>query len=260
MTLDDGDILIRRLGALSDPAQRVASVAEAYERLGAEGFADLLSIVLARAQTRRSERDQLAVAAVMDYLDSEKFGDQGRLELIVAARESGQEPLLRLLHAPTEQEQHEVEHVPDYGKGRPLTLGERKSLARRPNRHLLERVLSDPHPAVIRNALRSSKLVEADVVRMVSRRPNYAKVLREVYLNPRWSRRYPVKVALVRNPHTPPEIALKLLPQLMRQDLEEIRADRQLHASVLISCRRLLEGEVPSIEGEGEEDLDKTIH
>jgi hypothetical protein len=258
VTIDHGDIFIRRLGVLSDPLQRVAIIGEVAEVLGGEGFADLLAVVLERASTRRAERDQLAVAAVMDFIDSERFDDHQRLELIVAARQGGHEALLRLLHAPEEGEPDAVERVPDYGKGRPLTLGERKSLARRPDRNLLERVLSDPHPDVIRNALRSSKITELDVIRMVSRRPNYAKALREVYQSPRWSRRYPVKVALVRNPHTPVEITLKLLPQLMKQDLQEILGDRRLSPPVIIACRRLLEGEVSS--EDHVDDETKTVH
>jgi len=258
VTSDHGDILIRRLGVLSDPLQRVAILDEIATSLGADGFADLLAVVLERAGTRRGEQDQLAVAAVMDFIDSERFDGQRRLETILAARRGGHEALLRLLHAPGESEPDAVERVPDYGKGRPLTLGERKSLARRPDRGLLERVLTDPHPEVIRNALRSSKITELDVIRMVSRRPNYAKALREVYQSPRWGRRYPIKIALVRNPHTPLEISLKLLPQLMKQDLQEILGDRRLSPAVIISCRRLLEGEVSS--EASADDETKTIH
>ena len=38
--------------------------------------------------------------------------------------------------------------------GRPLTLGERKALARQPSRASFERLLRDPHPMVIRTLLK----------------------------------------------------------------------------------------------------------
>ncbi len=180
----------------------------------------------------------------MDYLDSEHLDQERRAALLTACRDSNHQQLLRLLFSPPGYRSAKTERVPDYGAGRTLTLGERKSLARRPSRKVLERVMADPHPSVIRNLLRNPKLTEADVMRIVSRRPNYDKVLIEVYKNPRWNKRYPIKHALVCNPYSPPSLSIKLLPQLMCQDLSEILQDRGLHPSVLVSCRRLLEGEV----------------
>ena len=58
--------------------------------------------------------------------------------------------------------------------GRPLTLGERKSLAKKPDRDLLERLLADPHPDFIRGVLRNPRLTEDDVVRFVARVPSRA--------------------------------------------------------------------------------------
>ena len=69
--------------------------------------------------------------------------------------------------------------IPDYGRGRPLTLGERKSLARRPDRAMLDRLLHDPHPDVIRRLLRNPRLTEDDVVRLAARRPGRPEVLVE---------------------------------------------------------------------------------
>jgi hypothetical protein len=258
VTPDDGDRIVRRLAALSDLRQRVAILGEEATRLGPEGFADLLAVVIDRANERKSERDLLGVEAVMGFLDSSIFTDRQRVELLAVSREYGYEHLLRLLFAPQESHKEEVARVPDYGTGRPLTLGERKSLARKPLRDVLERVLADPHPAVIHNVLRNPKLTEGDVLRLVSRRPNYADALREVYFSAKWGRRYPIKVALARNPYTPPDISLKLLHQLMRQDLLEIIQDRGLHDSVLSACKKILNRD----EGRGSpgDDGETTLH
>ena len=87
--------------------------------------------------------------------------------------------------APEEEPQH---RVPDYGRGRPLTLGERKSLARKPDRRMFDRVLRDPHPDVIALLLQNPRLTETDVVRLCSRRPGVAEVLSRVFAS-RWSLR-----------------------------------------------------------------------
>ena len=253
--------LVRRLAALSEPRQRVAVLAEQAERLGAASFAATLSGLVARAAESKGAGELVAFSVVVDFLASEQVDDELRLDLLSAARDGGHHDLLRLLVAPPPHRVEEERRVPDYGAGRTLTLGERKALARRPNRRLLEQVLADPHPDVIRNLLRNPKLTEADVLRLVTRRPNREDVLVEVLRSERWARRYTIKLALVRNPYTPPAISLKLLPLLLRQDLAEVAVDRSLHPSVLLASRRLVEGERPSSEDEPpDEEPGPTVH
>lgn len=122
--------------------------------------------------------------------------------------------------------------VPDYGRGRPLTLGERKSLARRPPPHLLPTVLTDPHPDVIRNLLAAARLTEDDVVQLATRRPNKAEVLAEVARHPRWCQRPRVRMALVMNPTTPHEIAISMVALLRRNELQSVVIATALHPAV----------------------------
>ena len=255
MTLDGCQRLVRRLAALSEPRQRVVVIAEEASRLGMEAFADLLAVLVARASESRSESAKISISAVMRYLDSDFLEDSDRAALLEACREGGHQQLMRLLFTPPSHRSTDSPKVPDYGSGRVLTLGERKSLARRPNRKVLESVLADPHPAVIKNLLRNPKLIERDVMVLASRRPNYEDVLQQIYESPKWSTRYKVKLALARNPYTPPTISLKLVPMLLRQHLVEMLDDRNLHPSVLVACKRFLEGEEPPPAGSEEEPL-----
>ena len=105
----------------------------------------------------------------------------------------------------------EPENVPppDYGRGRPLTLGERKSLARRPDRAMLERLLGDPHPLVIKRVLANPRLTEdfQTVLRLAAKRPCRPDVLAEIARAPRWAHSARVRLALILNPGTPLEIA-----------------------------------------------------
>jgi hypothetical protein len=112
--------------------------------------------------------------------------------------------------------------VPDYGAGRELTLGERRSLARRPNRKSFDKLLADPHPQVIRLLLQNPKLTEDDVVRLVARRPARLGVLGEVARSLRWLSRSRVRLALLLNPGTPTELCMPLLPVCKRTELLEV--------------------------------------
>jgi len=112
--------------------------------------------------------------------------------------------------------------VPDYGTGRELTLGERRSLARRPNRRAFDKLLSDPHPLVIRQLLMNPKLTEDDVVRLVSRRPARPETIYEVAQSHRWLARSRVRLSIILNPGSPPEVAMPLLPVCKRTELKEV--------------------------------------
>ncbi len=131
--------------------------------------------------------------------------------------------------------------VPDFGRGRPLTLGERKSLARTHDRSLIQRVVRDPHPDVVRILLDNPSLTEEDVVRVCAARPNHPNVLQTVYRHRRWVVRYRPRNAIVRNPDAPLDTALLLAPLLRRGELEEAATSSELAPPLRLSCRMILE-------------------
>ncbi len=112
--------------------------------------------------------------------------------------------------------------VPDFGQGRALSVGERKSLARRPTRSQLERLLSDPHPLVIAQLLQAKGLTEEDVIVMVTRRPAHNPTLQAVLDAPRWILRKRVRLCLILNPGTPHGMALPFVATCPREDLRLI--------------------------------------
>jgi len=112
--------------------------------------------------------------------------------------------------------------VPDFGQGRTLSLGERKSLARRPTRAQLERLLADPHPQVIAQLLQAGGLTEDDLVVMVTRRPAHGPTLEALLDASRWILRKRVRLCLILNPGTPHGIALPFVATCPREDLRLI--------------------------------------
>lgn len=112
--------------------------------------------------------------------------------------------------------------------GRPLTLGERKSLARTHDREQLLLLLRDPHPAVVAILLDNPHVTEADVVRIAAARPAAPAALMAIAGHARWSVRHPVKRALVFNPSTPLADAIRIVTTLRSQELRELSSDPAL--------------------------------
>lgn len=145
--------------------------------------------------------------------------------------------------------------VPDYGRGRVLTLGERKSLARRPDRRLIDKVLRDPHPDVIELLLMNPRLTENDVVRLCARRPNAPGILLRVFRSPRWAVRSRVRTALALNPSTPPAIAEAVVPLLTPEDLRALMLDDHAADAVRRRCLEVLSRFAPL-----HDDPDTAVH
>jgi hypothetical protein len=135
--------------------------------------------------------------------------------------------------------------VPDYGTGRPLTLGERRALARRPTRKAMEKLFADPHPMVIRTLLANPKVVEDDVVRLAARRPVDPDVLAEVARSPRWAHRVKVRMAIVLNPDTPVELSIPLLALLVKPELELVSGASSLTPTLRATALDLLQRRPP---------------
>lgn len=135
--------------------------------------------------------------------------------------------------------------VPDYGAGRELTLGERRSLARRAPRARFERLLADPHPWVIAELLCNPRLTENDVIRLAARRPARVLALRELCRSSRWVSRARVRHALVFNPGCPLELSVPLLSLCTRGELLDLVRSPDTPVLVRATARELVERRPP---------------
>ncbi len=121
-----------------------------------------------------------------------------------------------------------------------VTLGERKSFAKRLDRKMIERLLRDPAPEVIRILLLNPRLFESDVIALGARRPNFAPVLLEIYKSYRWKDNRRITTTLVRNPYCYPYLSIKLTYLLLRTDLLLVRNDTELHPAICDVARLML--------------------
>jgi hypothetical protein len=261
----------RTLSGLRDPSVQVGWVRCQLAEVGAARAADVLTVVLARTQERHEAYSKLLLRVSL-ALSTEQHtafkraianvaalrGQHGLATFLGACADSGQgggapgqadtddrivPPELGQRAAPETEERlleglgaaRGVKPV-DLGGGRPLSLGERKSIARKRDRNLLARVIRDPHPDVIRILLDNPALVEDDVVRLCARRPVAPQVLVQVFQHARWVLRPRVRLSLALNPHTPEEVTLQILPHLGPSEVREVTQSGQLSERVRSAC------------------------
>jgi hypothetical protein len=126
-----------------------------------------------------------------------------------------------------------------------LSVGERISLARRAAPAILAQLRHDPTPRVIAAMLDNPRLTEGTLAPLVHGETTPAPVLELLAGDRRWGARYPLRLALARNPATPLGAALRLLPALHKPDLRAVAGDPRL-AEPLRRRARLLLGELRS--------------
>jgi len=103
-----------------------------------------------------------------------------------------------------------------------LPLGQKLTLARRGPARVAGALIAEGHPKAVKLALDSAFLTESQVLKVLANRNVPARAVTAVAQHPKWSRHYHVRIALVRNPHTPPPAVLAFLPDLTLRDLAEI--------------------------------------
>lgn len=217
---------------LADAIDHLSELAESFDARAREA---LLAVVFAMNQPR--------CAAAVQRLREEAAGrGLAWLERLLRVRRPSQVPSREV------PEEDDEARIPDYGAGRVLTLGERKSLARKPDRDMVERLLLDPHPEVIRRVLSNPRLTEDLVVRLASRRPCPRGVLAEIARATRWSGRPRVRLALVLNPSIAEDIAVRLVSLMMRQELALVASRLPLDSPVYALCNERLRAAPPKAE------------
>jgi len=229
--------IAHRAESILDFEMRVAYVGHEIGRMDSLQAVNVLAVVQQRAASGHARYCDLLLALSV-YL-----AQPGAAELRACLHQVGQAVGLTeltdaVLALPESDESGPPsgDRSPDFGLGRPLTLGERKALARTANRNLLSRVVQDPHPDVVEILLVNPHLTEPDVVRLCARRPIAPAVLQEVFRSPRWARHYAVRLAILKNPCCPRDLALQLVPHLRAQDAAAVGASAELDAEVRARC------------------------
>ncbi|MFZ3214502.1 MAG: hypothetical protein WA192_00400 [Candidatus Acidiferrales bacterium] len=103
-----------------------------------------------------------------------------------------------------------------------LPIGQKLTLARRGPARVVGAILAEGQPQAIKLALANAFLTESQVLKVLAKAGVPERVVATIAQHPRWSVQYNVRVALIRNPHTPVPVVLAFLPNLTLRDLKEL--------------------------------------
>ncbi len=130
-----------------------------------------------------------------------------------------------------------------------LPRGEKISLARRGSGRVAASLLATYDRELILAALQNPFLSEAHLLRVVSQQELPPVVVELIATHDKWSRRYYLRLSLIRNPATPFQRVLAYLPDMAVTDLRDICLDRrmpeQVRNYILAHCAKRLSKKPP---------------
>ena len=121
-----------------------------------------------------------------------------------------------------------------------LPVGEKLTLARRGPSRVAGAILAEGHPQAIKLALGNSFITESQILKVLAKLEVPARVLIAIAQHPKWSCQYNVRLALIRNVHTPVPVISAILPDLTLRDLREIAKNESLPEHARAYVRREL--------------------
>ncbi|MGE3547096.1 MAG: hypothetical protein AB7L28_24435 [Kofleriaceae bacterium] len=214
---------------------RVRVLVESFDRDDPASWVHALDAVINRAHQGDDPDAALAVEAITHAAADPSLAYLARQRLYEAAAWRGLPAIARLFlsasPATASQSQLDKQLAPERPlrpTDRPLTLGERKALARTHRRDKLTLLLRDPHPEVVAILLDNPHITEPEIVRIASGRPAVPESLAKIAAHHRWSVRHAVKRALVQNPMTPLADAIRIATTLGVRELDQLAQDPAL--------------------------------
>jgi hypothetical protein len=121
-----------------------------------------------------------------------------------------------------------------------ISTGERLSLANRASGRIAGQLLLDPEPRVMRAALKNSRLTESGVIKALMRPQAPATFVEAVCRHSRWAVRREIRIALLRNQHTPLARALEFAQSLPAAEVRQILQGSRLPANIKTYVMRSL--------------------
>jgi hypothetical protein len=103
-----------------------------------------------------------------------------------------------------------------------VSLGEKIALAKRASARVLAALVMEGFPRLFEPALRNPRLTESQVLKLLANDRLSARVVAAIASHPRWESFPNIRLALLRNPQIPYQLAVRTLPRLTAADLKAV--------------------------------------
>ncbi len=122
-----------------------------------------------------------------------------------------------------------------------MSISNKIKLATLGNKEARTLLLRDPNKLVAVAVIRSPRITDGEILLVAGSRSAHEEVLRVVFSNREWTKKYPIKLALVKNPKVPLPIAMKFLGTLRESEVKDLARDKNVPSGIAQMAKKALE-------------------
>jgi hypothetical protein len=122
-----------------------------------------------------------------------------------------------------------------------MSISEKIKLATLGNKEARTQLMRDSNKLVCVAVIRSPRITDGEVLAAAANRAVNDDVLRVIMNNREWTKKYPVKLALVKNPKTPLTISMKFLNTLRESEVKDLTRDKNVPSGVQQLAKKQME-------------------
>ncbi|MFZ5468342.1 MAG: hypothetical protein ACOZIN_02795 [Myxococcota bacterium] len=121
-----------------------------------------------------------------------------------------------------------------------MSISEKIKLATLGNKEARTLLIRDSNKLVATAVIRSPRITIGEIRTTAHSRAVSDDVLRVIYMNKEWTKDYPVKLALVKNPKVPQAISMRWMATLRESDVKNLANDRNVPSNVRMHAKKMM--------------------
>jgi len=122
-----------------------------------------------------------------------------------------------------------------------MSVAEKIKLATQGNKEARALLVRDSNKLVSVAVVRSPRVTDGEILGLANNRAAPDDVLRVIYMNREWTKMYPLKVALVKNPKTPSGIAMRFLATLRDSEVKELARNKNVPSGIQMQAKKMMD-------------------
>jgi len=122
-----------------------------------------------------------------------------------------------------------------------MSISQKIKLATLGNKEARSILIRESNKLVAVAVIRSPRITDGEVLTASNNRAVNEEVLRVIYANREWTKKYLIKVALVKNPKTPMAIAMKFLSTLRESEVKDLSRNKNIPSGIQMAAKKQLD-------------------
>ncbi|MDP1921949.1 MAG: hypothetical protein Q8L14_37245 [Myxococcales bacterium] len=122
-----------------------------------------------------------------------------------------------------------------------MSVSERIKLASKGNKEVRGMLIRDANKLVALAVIRSPRITDGEVMAQAMNKGAHEDVLRVVYSHREWTRKYPVRLALVKNPKVPAQVLMRFLNTLSEGDVKSLAKDKNVAGAIQVMAKKMIQ-------------------